>query len=220
MRLIFLILIILLALSFPRPVDLVSMTSENYQIFVDVVSVGGDLSTSTNYKVFNTLGEAAGVSPTQSTSTNYIIEAGFQVIASTTYVSAALSTNAVSLGKLSTTIVASASQGLIVSTNAHTGYIATIQEDGNLRSGSDDIDDVTDGSVTAGYEEYGLRTSGAAGQMNNADTAITAVAQTVAASSAAIIGESTGITYKAAVSSLTAHGSYSHTTTITTAVNY
>lgn len=220
MRLLFLVMTIFLALAFPAPVDLVSMSSENYQLLGDVISVGGDLTTSTNYQVFNTLGEASGIHPTTSTSVNYIVSAGFQAMATTTYLTATLSTNAVSLGTLSKSAVASASQTLTVSTNAPTGYTATILEGGNLISGGNDINDVADGAITAGSEEYGIRTSGAAGQMNNADTAITAAAQTIAASSTAAVAEQTTITYKVSVSNTTAYGTYSQTTTITTTVNY
>lgn len=220
MRLIFLILIFALCLSFPFEVSMVNMTSENYKIEVDVISVGGDLTTSTNYKLFETVGESSGVEQTTSTSSNYIIYAGFQAMATSTYLTATLSANAVSLGTLSPNAVSSASQTLTVSTNAPAGYTTTIAEDGELRSGGNDINDVADGAVSVSSEEYGIRTSGTAGQMNNADTAITAVAQNAAASSTAAVGEQTTITYKASVSANTAYGDYSHSVTFTTTANY
>ncbi|MBI5023234.1 MAG: hypothetical protein HZC05_03715, partial [Candidatus Magasanikbacteria bacterium] len=197
-----------------------SMSSENYNLSVDAISVGGDLGTSTNYQVSNTVGESPGIHDTPSTSTNYIIEAGFQAAASGVVLSAALSTNSVSLGTLSTGAVSTASQTLTVTTNSPTGYTATIADDGNLRSGANDINDVSDGTVTAGSEEYGIRTSGTAGQMNNSDTAITAVAQTVASTSTIATSEQTSIAYKVGVSASTESGTYSHTVTFTTTVNY
>ncbi|MEK7189596.1 MAG: hypothetical protein AAB666_01295, partial [Patescibacteria group bacterium] len=112
------------------------------------------------------------------------------------------------------------SQTLTVTTNSPTGYTATIAEDGNLRSGANDINDVSDSNVTAGAEEYGIRTSGTAGQMNNSDTAITIASQTVASTSTIATSEQTSIAYKAAVSASTESGTYSHTVTFTTTVNY
>ena len=66
------------------------MTSENFQLQVDTVDVGGDLINSTNYQVSGSFGEAPGVHDSQSTSTNFIIEAGFQAAASGVVLSATL----------------------------------------------------------------------------------------------------------------------------------
>ncbi|MBI4992552.1 MAG: hypothetical protein HZC26_00200 [Candidatus Magasanikbacteria bacterium] len=196
------------------------MSSENFQLQVDTVDVGGDLVNSTNYQVSGSFGEAPGVNDTQSASTNYIVEAGFQAAASGVALSATLSTNSVALSSLSTSAVNSASQILTVTTNSPTGYTTTIIEDGNLRSGSDDINDVSDGAVTLGSEEYGISTSGAAGQFNSTDTSITGVAKTIATTSTIAISEQTTITYKAAISGTTVAGSYGHTVTFTTTANY
>ncbi len=220
MRLIFLFFSFLLALNFPLAAGSVSMSSENYQISVDAISVGGDLTNSTNYQVMGATAEGLGVSPTQSTSTNYIVEAGFPSMISDLGLSITLSTNAIALGTLSQLAIASASQTLTITTNSPSGYTTTIVEDGNLRSGGNDINDVADGTVTAGSEEYGIRTSGAAGQMNNTDTAITGVAQTIASTSTVALAEQTVISYKAAVSENTTYGTYSQTVTFTTTANY
>lgn len=220
MKKLFFLLIFSLTLSFPVTVRPIDMTSENYKVFVDTVSVGGTEPVSETYRVFSTEGEAGGISPTQSTSTNYIVAAGFQAMANTIYVSATLSQSSISLGSLSAAAVASGSETITVSTNSPTGYASTIVEDGNLRSGADDINDVGDGSVTAGSEEYGVITSGVAGQMNSADTAITGVAQNVAASSTPVLSEQTTLTYKAAISGATVSGYYSHQVTFTTTANY
>ncbi len=220
MKRLFIFLIFLLTLNFPVMVGCVGMTSENFKLFADVVSVGGSEPISENYRVFNTAGEASGVDPTKTTSTNYQIQAGFQAMANTIYVSAALSASSLSLGELSVSVVGSNSETLTANTNSPTGYTTTIQEDGNLRSGANDINDVADSTVTAGSEEYGARTSGIAGQMNSADTAITGVAQNVAASSTPVHNEITTLTYKAGISATTAYGNYSHQVTFTTTVNY
>lgn len=213
------LLALILSACFPLTTKTVGMTSENFKLFADVVSVGGETPTSTNYIVFETTGEAGSASQTRTTSTNYIMSAGFQAMGITT-LSASLSASTIALGSLSTTAVASGSQILTVNTSSPTGYTATIQEDGNLRSGANDINDVSDSSVTAGSEEYGIRTSGVAGQMNSVDTAITAVAQTIASTSTVAHNEATTITYKAAISAATEAGSYSQIITFTTTANY
>lgn len=219
MRSIFALLILIIIFNFPLSAGSASMSSENFQMQLDTISVGGDVAASTNYLVFGTYGDL-GASPTTSTSDNYIIHAGFQAAASGVTLTAALSANSIALGSLSTGSVSSASQTLTVTTNSPTGYTTTVTEDGNLRSGDNDINDVGDGTVTAGSEEYGLLTSGAAGQMNSADTAITGVAQTAASTSTIATSEAITITYKAAVSGNTGYGTYSHTVTFTTTANY
>lgn len=220
MRLFFCLCVAVSLVVFPLNAGSASMTSENYQLQLDSVDVGGDLATSTNYKVSGSLGEAPGVHETQSTSTNYIIEAGFQAAASGVALSATLSTNAMSLGSLTTADTNEASQTLTITTNSPTGYSATITEDGNLRFGDNDINDVSDGEVTASSEEYGFRTSGVAGQFNSADTAITSVAKTIATTSTIAINEQTAITYKASITHGIPVGTYSHIVTITTTANY
>lgn len=213
------LLALILSTCFPLTTQTVGMTSENYKLFADVVSVGGGEPTSANYIMTNTVGEGASAPQTRTTSTNYIIEAGFQAMG-LTILSATLSTNSIALGTLSTGAVASGSQTLTATSTSPTGYTATIQEDGNLRAGAADINDVVDGAVTVGTEEYGIGTSGVAGQMNSADAAITAAAQTFATTSTIVYGEVTTITYKAAISSASTAGSYSHIVTITTTANY
>lgn len=220
MRLYFCLCVAISLVIFPLNAGSALMSSENYQLQVDTVDVGGDLVNSTNYQISGSFGEAPGVHDTQSTSTNYIVEAGFQAAASGVALSATLSANSVSLSSLSISAVNSASQTLTITTNSPTGYTTTISEDGNLRSGSEDINDVTDGAVTTGSEEYGFGTSGAAGQFNSTDTAITGASKTVATTSTIAINEQTAINYKAAISGTTAAGSYSHTITFTTTANY
>lgn len=220
MKKLFISLVLLLTLNFPAVASCVGMNSENFKLFADVVSVGGSEPVSENYRVFNTEGEASGVDPTKTTSTNFQVHAGFQAMANTIYVSTAPSASSLSLGELSVSSVSSNSETVTINTNSPTGYTTTIQEDGNLRSGADDINDVADGTVTAGTEEYGVRTSGIAGQMNSADTAITGIAQSVAASSTPVNNEVTTLAYKAGISASTAYGNYSHQVTFTTTVNY
>jgi hypothetical protein len=100
-------------------------------------------------------------------------------------------------------------------TNAVNGYQTTIYEDENFRTATGaDVDDVADGEVTAGSEEYGIRTSGAAGQMNGADTVITSAPQAVASHPSWINSSAVTVTHKVSISSTTAAGYYTHTVTL------
>lgn len=220
MRLIYCSLIFLLFLLFPLGTESLEMSSTNYKIVTEAVSVGGATSTSASYQLFNTAGETAGVHQATSTSSNYIVQTGFPFLSNEYTLSATLSTNAINLGTLSTSAVSTISQTLTVTANIATGYVTYISDDGNLRSGSNDINDVSGGTVTAGTEGYGLRTSGTAGQMNAADTAVTTGLQTIARSTVPVANEVTTITYKAAIGSGTSAGTYSHTATLSTVINY
>ncbi|RPI72464.1 MAG: hypothetical protein EHM45_22205 [Desulfobacteraceae bacterium] len=103
---------------------------------------------------------------------------------------------------------------MTTTTNATDGYFTTIVEDGEFRTGlGDDINDVTDGTVSAGSEEYGIRTSGASGQMNGADTAILSTAQEVADSASPIDADAVTITFKVSITGATVAGIYEHTVT-------
>ncbi|MCX6779044.1 MAG: hypothetical protein NTU97_02330 [Candidatus Magasanikbacteria bacterium] len=222
MRLFLIVSLVFSSLSFPLTAGCLTMQSSNYKIMTDVISVGGETSTSTNYQVFNTVGEF-GVTDTRSTSTGYILDAGFQPSSTATNLSSTLSTNSINLGTLSPSTVSSGSQTLTVSTDSATGYTVTIQDDGDLRSGANSISDIiSGGTVTAGTPGYGISTEGVAGQMNSITTSmpLTTSPQILAATSTPAANEQTIITYKAAIGSGTAYGTYSHTVTFTTVVNY
>jgi len=110
-----------------------------------------------------------------------------------------------------------------VTTNAPDGYILYVSDDGDLRKGSDTINNVGDGQVNANNEEYGLATSDSGQQITqDADcpnspynaSGITTGTQTAASSSVAVpSGETSTLCYAAAVSSSTINGYYSHIVT-------
>lgn len=193
-------------------------TSENYRLFADTLSSGGEYSTSTNFRVWDTIGEVA--SDENSTSANFRTRIGFQALVPDDLLTVTFSRDSINLGDISPSGVSE--QSLVISyvTNAN-GFTTTVSEDGNLRASSgDDINDVSDGSVTAGSEEYGIRTSGSIGQQNSADASITATAKTIASRSDVAPSSSATLTFKAAVSASTPNGNYSHTATITTTGNF
>lgn len=198
--------------------SLAYMSSANYINWMDSFNVGGEeTSSSASYQIQDTMGEL-GTGPISSA--NYANQGGFRQIEANPILTFSISDNSIDLGTLSAASVSTANHTITTTTNSSAGYTTTIIDDGNLRSGANDINDVADGTVTAGSEEYGIRTSGAQGQMNAADTAITTTAQTVATYSGWINASATTITYKASISASTAVGTYGHTVTFISTGNF
>jgi hypothetical protein len=209
---IFIVILVFISLIFPNR-GLALMTSENYINWLDSINFGGEeTSFSTNYKLRDTMGEiGTGILE----STNYRSLVGFRQAEPEPIISFWISSNSLDLGSIPLGSVATANYTVSTRTNAERGYATTIYEDGNLRTAAgDDIDDVADGEVTANSEEYGIRTSGADGQMNSADTAITSTAQIVASYSSWINLSTVTVTHKVSISPFTPAGYYSHTVTL------
>src|SRR3972149_2896783 len=147
-----------LALAFPS-------SSTNFKLEGEFGIFGG-AKTSTNYRLTDTGG---GFAPGFSDSTNYRACSGFQCVGSLVpSITFTLSATTINLGTLTTGAVNNASHTATVTTNLG-GYSLTVVEDGNLRDSPDDVNDVSDGAVTAGAEEYGLATS-ESGQAITQDT--------------------------------------------------
>lgn len=126
-----------------------------------------------------------------------------------------ISVNALDFGTLSPAVVSLVNYDVTTSTNGEAGYLTTIIEDGNFRNeGGYEISDVLDGQVTAGHEEYGIRTSGSEGQMNDKDYAITQTAQTIASYSGPISNSQTTVNHKVSIDVSTHSGQYYHIVTL------
>jgi len=216
-RLSFLIALLSILLL-PASVWAFSSSSTNYKLEGEFGMFGGAKS-STNYALTDTGG---GFAVGFGSSANYGSGSGFQyVLAEVPELIFTISTNSVSLGSLSGT-PKGVSHTITVTTNAREGYKVTVLEDGNLRSGSNDIDDVSGGTVDPGTEEYGLATS-KSGQYFAQDTdcpnspfnatAIDSTARQVASSSLPIDNDTTTLCYSAAISGNTPAGNYSHVLT-------
>ncbi len=212
------LIFVTLILLFPQ-IILAYMSSSNYIIWLDSLNIAGEeTSSSTNYKLRDTMGEI-GTGIIESESYRGLI--GFRRIEPEPKISFWISANSLDFGSLPLGSVKTVEHNVSTRTNAEYGYVTTIYEDGNLRTViGDDIDDVTDGEVTGGSEEYGIRTSGAHGQMNSADTAITSTPQVVASYSSWINLSTVTITYKVSISSTSAAGYYSHIVTLVTTGKY
>lgn len=127
MRKIIFKLILIIALSnFGSGAVLAAMNSSNYQIWADVVSVGGgEDGISASYYLYDTLGE--GIIG-RSSSTNYSSRAGFREMikdASVNVLTLTLGSSALDLGNLSTGATGSGSHTVSVETNSPTGLSVT-----------------------------------------------------------------------------------------------
>lgn len=213
------ITLVSVCLFFPNLTTLAYMSSEHYVNWMDSFNTGGtETSTSTNYNLQDTLGE---IGTGQLSSTNYAGLIGFRQVEAEPKFTFSISSTSINLGTLASDSVSEANHTVTTTTNAANGYTTTIVEDGNLRiAGGSDIDDVADGTVTAGSEEYGIRTSGTHGQMNAADTAITSTTQTIASYSSWVNSDTTTISYRASISSATTGGTYTQALTIISTGNF
>ncbi len=197
-----------------------AMTGGDFQIFADSFSILEDqFSSGGDFGLFGTGGEFFAENATGNT---FVLRGGFQAMERGS-LSLVVSTTSVALGQLSSAAVTSGSLTLTVTTDSNTGYAVTVLEDGNLRKGNggdvDNIDDVSDGAVTAGVEEYGIRTVGGGGQLA-ADTAVTGAALTVASLNSPVSLQATTVQFRASVqTSKTRQGSYTHEVTFSAAVN-
>ncbi|MBI4435252.1 hypothetical protein HY630_01130 [Candidatus Uhrbacteria bacterium] len=134
-----------------------------------------------------------------------------------------ITSTSVAIGDLSASSVATTLVAFEVNAANDNGYVIQIFEDGNLRSGSSDINDVSDGTVTAGAEEYGARssdTSLSSSTFDTADTALTTTASDVATESGVIFESRNFITLKASMAAASAGGDYSHLVSLIASGNY
>jgi hypothetical protein len=134
-----------------------------------------------------------------------------------------VSSTSIALGTLSTSSISTAVVAFDVTVANDSGYTVQVFDDGNLRAGSSDIDDVTDGSVTAGSEEYGARSSDVSlsgSTFDTVDTAILTTAVDIATESTAKYESRHFLTLKAAISTSTAAESYSQSLSLIASGNY
>lgn len=105
---------------------LAAMSSTNYQIWQDAISVGGgDDQSSSNYSLKDTLGEF-GIG--NSSSTNNGLKPGFrngEFYSGQSVLTLSLTSNSVEFGDLSNTATASGSVNLSIITNSYTGVSIT-----------------------------------------------------------------------------------------------
>ena len=123
-----------------------------------------------------------------------------------------MSASSMNFGNVSTSIVAQKIIAWEVNIDVDGGYSVSVIEDTDLISGANNIDDVADGSVTAGSEEYGARSSDqslASSTFDTQDTSITSTFQQVGSRAAASFASRDLLTLKAAASASSVSGTYS-----------
>lgn len=207
-----------------------SISSSNHNLGVAVTSVAGGTVYLQNVISAGTLGNVAMtevgdsgdvitlVGMSGGSNAGYELRGGFQAMEQGV-IGVSLNESSIALGELSAASVATGTVVASVTTTAPTGYSLTMQDDGNLRSGANDIDDVTDGSVTAGSEEYGFITSGQDAVILS-DTAITTSDRTIAKRTIPTSGIQTTIQFRASLDSTqTKQGTYSHAIVFSSTVN-
>ena len=146
-------------------------------------------------------------------------------IASTTRpsITFTISANEAGFGILTSAAINTSETDLTITTNALSGYVITVKEDGNLRDGANEISDVGDSQIDAGSEEYGLATSKASQdfpQVNPCPASggtdpilsgpITSSEKQVASASGEVSSDATTMCYAASITSTSAATYYSH----------
>lgn len=134
-----------------------------------------------------------------------------------------MSGTSMSLTGISESSAVTAIVAMEVSIENDDGYVIQVFEDGNLRDGVNDIDDVADGAVSTGSEEYGARssdTSVSGSTFDTADTAITSSFQDIVTKSSASYEDRSFLIFKSGVDGSTAYGTYAHTVSFIASGNY
>lgn len=216
------------------------ITSTNYIIFADVFSAGGtEDSSSSNYGLQDTLGEAIILSAT-STSANYGIKAGFRELYPDQFITFSANPTTVDLGTLSNLIVSTASNTLTVDTNSINGFSITVSGATLTSTVGDTISaiGVTSASSTAATEQFGINlvantapsvgaaASGtapigsAAAQYDTADSFAYNTGDTIASSAGDINQTVFTVSYIGNISLTTELGSYTTTLTYSATANF
>ena len=186
-----------------------AMSSTNFRIDADSFDVGGIHSSSSAF----TLDDSISGSPFGTvTSTSFELRGGFQSMSGNT-LSLSISNSSVALGTLSASAVASGSTVATVVTDADTGYTLSV---GSVSGAG--LTGVSDGTVTAGAQEYGVAVAGGDRLFNN-DRAV-AASLALAASNVAVASSATTLTFKAAISTASTAATYNQTITLTASANF
>ena len=204
----FVIIIILLGLlAFPS-VSWGVMSSSNYTIFADSVDSGGNFSSGGVYSIEDTAGESPVGS---STSTTYEVIGGYQAM-DWSVLTMDINTTTINLGTLVIDQVASAEAVVTVNAGASTGYVLSV---GSVTGAS--LAGVSDGSISPGFEEYGVAVSGLDAAFTD-DRAIV-VSLNLSSSSTPVTNAQTTLTFKATMGTASVAGGRSQSVTLTASTN-
>lgn len=204
------------------------LSSDSYRILSGSVNCGGNTATSDSYALQDSACETVGPGASDTnavftTSASYAIGGGYQAMTDIPTLSVTISASSIAFGTLSTGSVTTATPTIdvTVTTNAVGGYSATIMAEGPLITGSSSFGNVTDGTVTAGQNEYGFRTSGSDGQFTGTDTCIpystsgcSTTPKIFATNTSWVSGNITTLSFKASPSAITTAGNYTQSITL------
>ncbi len=129
----------------------------------------------------------------------------------------------IGFGNLDATTVDLAVIGWEVTVDNSNGYVVQVVEDGNLRDGAASFSDVSDGTVTAGSEEYGARSSDTTltdSSFDTEDSAITTSFQDVDTESTFAFESRDFLALKIAAATTSTAGSYGHTISVIASGNF
>lgn len=211
---IFTSLVGVLLLVNPAPLK-ADMSGGNFRIYTDSFSfVDGGFISGGNYSI-----TATGDYGTATTTVGgtFILHGGQQV-GNVGILSFSVSPTSIAFGTLANNTVAASNVTLTVSTDSATGYTVSLAPDGALRTATGKtFANVGDGSVTAGSEEYGVRTSGSAGTLSS-DTAVS-TGLVVASGTGSAASEQTTLRFSIASAPGSVGGDYNQAITLTLTVN-
>lgn len=195
-------------LAFP-PTSWGVMSSTNYTIFADSIDSGGGLSTGGVYSLQDTIGE----SPVGfTTSSMYEVIGGYQAM-DLSSLSISIDTDIINLGVLDIDLVASSSAVVSVTAGAADGYVLSVASVGGTSLAA-----VSDGTVSAGTEEYGVAVSGAHAAFAN-DQAVVAGLNLATSASPATSPAQTTLTFKASISGSSVEGGRSQSIILMASAN-
>lgn len=127
------------------------------------------------------------------------------------------------LETFSTSAVKTSTIGFEVTIDVDSGYTVQVMSDGDLLSGSNTINAVSDGTVTVASEEYGAKSSDASlsdSTFDTQDSAFTTSYQDIADESTFQFASRNFLTLKAAIDSSTAAGTYGQVLTFIASGNF
>lgn len=141
------------------------------------------------------------------------------------FVNIAVDTTSIQLGTLSTSSVNEADQTYTINSNNASGVTVDIVADGDLDDGfGNTINDVIDGTVDAGSEEYGISVDNVVSMTidspyDSGDDAVPQATDTIAHTDTEVSNGTFDVNYKASITGTTIAGSYDQVVTLTISSN-
>lgn len=218
MKRVVLVTVFLLLLALPAQI-LAESSSANYILWGSAVTTGGGRATSGNYINYVSVGD---ISANPMTSDNYHGVFGLESLYEEPVLTFSISTTDLSLSPnlLTAGTVSSAITSVTVSTNADFGYVVTVTETTAINNSQGYfLADVSDGEVTAGFEEFGLAVSGADASFAD-DQALSSTPLSIASRAIWGADRTSTLTFKAAISTSSSSGIYHGTYTLIATSNF